>query len=76
MDLALILADTGASLTRFDYSSAAPSFDSKRESRRRLLEKMISHMDVLIDPLRPGVLEHWDWARSCVLETERSIQGS
>ncbi|KAF5328217.1 hypothetical protein D9619_013462 [Psilocybe cf. subviscida] len=32
---------------------------------------MVSRADVLIDPLRPGVFEHWDWAWSCVLKTER-----
>ncbi len=66
----LLLADYGASVLRLDRtSSAAPATDQltrrktsicvdiKSASGLSLIKNLIPHVDVIIDPFRPGVLE-------------------
>ncbi|KAF2705776.1 alpha-methylacyl-CoA racemase [Pleomassaria siparia CBS 279.74] len=65
----MLLADYGATVLRVDRASAAaPSdqltrrktsicVDIKSASGVALVKKMIPHVDVVIDPFRPGVLE-------------------
>jgi alpha-methylacyl-CoA racemase len=68
----LLLADFGASVLRVDQPSRNPReiqvdlltrhktsicLDLKDRSSRSILLSLIPHVDVLIDPFRPGVLE-------------------
>ncbi|CAI6308289.1 unnamed protein product [Periconia digitata] len=65
----MLLADYGASVLRLDRAPIQPSNDQltrrktsicvnmKSPSGIALIKKMIPHVDVVIDPFRPGVLE-------------------
>lgn len=65
----LILVHHGASVTRIDRPSCAPTNDVLCEGKRSLVldtknpaglaiaKRLITEADVLIDPFRPGVLE-------------------
>ncbi|KFA78568.1 hypothetical protein S40288_01461 [Stachybotrys chartarum IBT 40288] len=65
----MLLADAGASVLRVDRASASPTedmlarhkasiaVDLKDARATALLRRLVRHVDVLIDPFRPGVLE-------------------
>lgn len=65
----MLLADYGATVLRLDRAPVAPSSDQltrrktsicvnmKDPAGLALIKKLIPHVDVVIDPFRPGVLE-------------------
>ncbi|KAF8837265.1 CoA-transferase family III [Paxillus ammoniavirescens] len=65
----LVLAHHGASVTRIDRPSSAPTNDALCEGKRSIIldtkntaglataKRLVAEADVLIDPFRPGVLE-------------------
>jgi alpha-methylacyl-CoA racemase len=77
----LILADSGASVTRIDRPSSASSdilcrgkrsfaINLKVPSGREVVKKLITQADVLIDPFRPGVLERLGLGPEVFLSSE------